>query len=101
MAETLGELAAAFASGGMTSQALVERCLERIQRLDGQLGSFVAPDADGALVAARESDSRLSRGEARSPLEGIPLSIKDSVHVAGLPSTWGSRALADFKPAVD
>src|SRR5208337_3843500 len=47
------------------------------------------------------SDARLARGAARSKLEGIPLSIKDNIHVAGLPSTWGSRALVGFRPAID
>ena len=53
------------------------------------------------LAAARESDARLARGAPRSPLEGVPLSIKDSIHAAGLPSTWGSRALADYRPDID
>ncbi len=40
-------------------------------------------------------------GAPRSPLEGIPISVKDNIHVAGMPSTWGSRALAGFTPEKD
>lgn len=101
MEETIGELAAALNAGRLTSRALVERCLARIAALDGRFNSFVALDEAGALAAARESDARLARGAPRSLLEGVPLSIKDSIHAAGLPSTWGSRALADYRPDID
>ena len=101
MEETIGELAAALNADRLTSRALVERCLARIAALDGRFNSFVALDEAGSLAAARESDARLARGAPRSPLEGVPLSIKDSIHVAGLPSTWGSRALADYRPDID
>ena len=99
--ESIAELAAALAARRLTSKALVERSLARIRKRDGRLNCFVALDEAGALEAAEQSDARLARGEARSPLEGVPISIKDSLHVAGLPSTWGSRALADFRPARD
>ena len=51
----------------------------------------------GARAAAKDSDARRARGAPRSPLEGVPISMKDNIHVAGLPSTWGSRALADYR----
>ena len=101
MEETLAELALELRAGRMTSQALAERSLARIARFDRRLNSFVARDELGAMTAARDSDARFARGAARSKLEGIPLSIKDNIHVAGLPSTWGSRALAGFMPAID
>jgi aspartyl-tRNA(Asn)/glutamyl-tRNA(Gln) amidotransferase subunit A len=100
-AETLEELAAELAQGRMTSARLVERSLERVARLDGRLNSFVAIDKEGAIAAAKESDARRERGEAKSRLDGIPISVKDNIHVARLPSTWGSRALASFKPTID
>ena len=99
--ESIAELAAALAAGRLSSKALVERSLARIRSRDGRLNSFVALDAAGALEAAAQSDARLARGAARSPLDGVPISIKDSLHVAGLPSTWGSRALAEFRPVKD
>ncbi|WP_307278198.1 amidase [Labrys wisconsinensis] len=99
--EEIGELAAALRAGRITAEALVERSLGRIARLDGALNSFVALDEAGARAAARDSDRRLAAGAPRSPLEGIPLSVKDNLHAAGLPSSWGSRAFAGFRPEGD
>jgi aspartyl-tRNA(Asn)/glutamyl-tRNA(Gln) amidotransferase subunit A len=99
--ETLTELGAELRARRLTSAALVERSLARIARIDRPLNCFVAVDQRAALAAARDSDERLSRGAQRSPLDGIPISIKDNIHVAGLTSTWGSRALANFRPMVD
>ena len=101
MAEDILDLAAALRDGSLTAETLLDRCLERIARRDPTLNSFVAIDEAGARAAARDSDLRLAQGSARSPLEGIPLSIKDNILVAGMPATWGSRALADFVPARD
>jgi aspartyl-tRNA(Asn)/glutamyl-tRNA(Gln) amidotransferase subunit A len=99
-AETLEELAVELADGRMTSITLVERSLDRVARLDRRLNSFVAIE-EAATASAEESDARRKRGETKSRLDGIPLSVKDSIHVVGLPSTWGSRTLAGFRPAKD
>jgi aspartyl-tRNA(Asn)/glutamyl-tRNA(Gln) amidotransferase subunit A len=101
MAETLEDLATELQNGQASSVRLVRRAFERIERLDARLNSFVALDRPGALAAAKESDERRSRGQARSLLDGIPISVKDNLHVAGFPTTWGSRALEDYRPAKD
>ncbi len=101
MPEEIGALAAALRNGELSAVALLERSLARIEDLNGSLNAFVAVDREGAYLAAAESDARLERGEARSALEGIPLSIKDNLLMRGLPATWGSRALADYVPDHD
>jgi aspartyl-tRNA(Asn)/glutamyl-tRNA(Gln) amidotransferase subunit A len=101
MPEDIRELAIALRAGALTSEALLDRCLERIRRLDPHLNSFVAIDEPRARAAARQSDVRLGRGEARSALEGVPISVKDNIHVIGMPTTWGSKALAGFMPERD
>ena len=101
MEEEICELSAGLRRGSLTAEALLDRCLERIRRLDPQLNSFVALDEAGARAAAKASDARLAGGTARSALEGIPLSVKDNIHAAGLPTTWGSRALAGVLPHGD
>jgi aspartyl-tRNA(Asn)/glutamyl-tRNA(Gln) amidotransferase subunit A len=99
--EEIGELAAALRTGVITAEELLDRSLDRISQRDTELNSFVAVAADAARAAARESDVRLKSGEARSPLEGIPLSVKDNILVRDLPATWGSRGLAAFVPDRD
>ena len=94
-------LAAALRARALTAEDLLDLCLERIRRIDAQLNSFVTLDEGGARVAARASDARLGAGAPRSALDGVPISVKDSILVAGVRATWGSRALADFVPGRD
>ena len=60
MAESISELATALRSGELTAEALLDRCLERIRRIDPSLNSFVAVDEDGARTAAKASDARFA-----------------------------------------
>lgn len=101
MPEDLGAIARALRAGSVTAEALLDRSLARIATRDAVLNSFVALDESGARQAARDSDALLARGAARSPLEGIPLSVKDNILVAGMTATWGSRALSGYVPAQD
>jgi aspartyl-tRNA(Asn)/glutamyl-tRNA(Gln) amidotransferase subunit A len=101
VAETLEALAAELENGQASSVGLVGHAFERIETFDSRLNSFVALDRSGALAAAKDSDARRSRGQAHSRLDGIPVSVKDNLHVAGFPTTWGSRALKDYQPAKD
>jgi aspartyl-tRNA(Asn)/glutamyl-tRNA(Gln) amidotransferase subunit A len=101
VAETLEGLAAELENGQASSVGLVERAFQRIEAFDSRLNSFVALDRASALTAAKESDERRSRGHAHSRLDGIPISVKDNLHVAGFATTWGSRALKDHHRAKD
>ncbi len=99
MAETLETHAAELEKGQASSVGLVRRAFQRIETFDSRLNSFVALDRSGALAAAKESDERRSHGRTHSRLDGIPISVKDNLHVAGFLTTWGSRALKDHWPA--
>ena len=101
MAETLADLATELENCQVSSVGLVQRAFERIEAFDSRLNSFVALDRSGALAAAKESDDRRARSEGHSRLDGIPISVKDNLHVVGFPTTWGSRALKDYRPAKD
>jgi aspartyl-tRNA(Asn)/glutamyl-tRNA(Gln) amidotransferase subunit A len=101
MAQDISALSALLRSGELTAEKLLDQCLAQIQRVDPKLNSFVCVDEAGARTAARESDARFAAKAPRSALEGMPISVKDSILVAGLPATWGSRSLADFTPEVD
>jgi aspartyl-tRNA(Asn)/glutamyl-tRNA(Gln) amidotransferase subunit A len=101
MPEHIAGLADALRAGTLTAEALLDRSLARIALRDSVLNSFVALDEAGARTAARASDARRAAGKILSPLDGIPLSVKDNILVAGMPATWGARALADFMPERD
>lgn len=80
---------------GTTDPVEVTRCLtERIARIDPQLNAYNRLDP-GLEAAAADSAERLRTGRARSPLEGVPLAVKDNLAVAGMPAAWGSRVFAD------
>ena len=72
----------------------------RIERHDGKINAVCVRDFERGLDAARAADAARARGETR-PLLGIPMTIKESLNIAGLPTTWGFPAQKDFKPQED
>ncbi len=99
--DTAAEMAASLAAGTTTPEALLRTCLDRIAALDGTLHAWAHLDPDGAAMAAAASAARHRAGAALGPLDGVPVSVKDNLHVAGMPARWGSRFFADFVPAQD
>jgi indoleacetamide hydrolase len=92
--------AALVCSGKTTSEALVSTYLKRAAaRTD--LNAFVTIDEAGALRAARAADARRRKGEPCRLLEGVPVAVKDNIHVRGMPSSAGTRALQGFVPKRD
>jgi len=86
-----------IARGELSHEALVDACLARIDA-HARLNAFITVDAEGARAAARNAD----RGKGiDGPLTGIPVVVKDNIHVRGLPATAGTPALAEFVPARD
>jgi amidase len=73
-------------------------CLEyfraRVERLNPALNAIVVLDWDRAYEAARRADQELAKGHPVGPLHGVPMTIKESYDVAGLPTTWGDRTLS-------
>jgi amidase len=87
------ELARLVKAGEVTSRELTEACFERIEALDPELNAFVHLDPEGALAAAgavEPSDER--------PFAGVPIAIKDTAAVAGMPYRVGSEIFGDFVP---
>jgi amidase len=86
-----GELARLVREGEVTARELVEASLERIEALQPELNAFVHLDPDGALAVA----DGISPGDRRS-FAGVPIAIKDTAQVAGMPYTLGSDLFGDF-----
>jgi amidase len=94
------ELSAALAAKQVSALELAQDAIGRIERHDGKINAVCVRDFERGLEAARAADASLARGETK-PLLGIPLTVKESYNVAGLPTTWGFAAQKDFRPGED
>jgi aspartyl-tRNA(Asn)/glutamyl-tRNA(Gln) amidotransferase subunit A len=93
---TISELRAQLDGRRLSSRELTDTALARAEALEPRLHAFVGLRGERAHAEAAESDARLSRGERRSLLEGIPVAIKDNMVQAGEPTTCASRILSGF-----
>jgi aspartyl-tRNA(Asn)/glutamyl-tRNA(Gln) amidotransferase subunit A len=93
--KTIAELSRGLAAGEFSSVELTRGFLERIERLDGQLNSFITVTAESALAAAADADARRAAGEAGA-LTGIPIAHKDIFCTEGVRTSCGSRMLDNF-----
>jgi len=73
---------------------LLDLYLARVEKYDGALNAVVVRDFDRARTRARAADRALARRQIWGPLHGVPMTIKESYDVAGLPTTWGVPAYA-------
>ncbi|MFF0632147.1 amidase [Nocardia sp. NPDC004151] len=94
------ELAAALRVGAVTSVELTDEAIAAIERDDEAINAICVPDFDRARAAARHADEARARGEDR-PLLGIPVTVKESYDMAGLPTTWGIPQHANHVPTED
>ena len=97
---TAGEQVTDLANGRVSAVELLDQAIARIDRLDTQINAVVVRDFDRARSAAIAADQALARGERR-PLLGLPMTVKESYNVVGLPTTWGIPAQRDFTPTED
>jgi aspartyl-tRNA(Asn)/glutamyl-tRNA(Gln) amidotransferase subunit A len=86
------ELLARFERRELSPVEVTRSVLARIERLDPHLHAYLAVDADGALAAAREAERRWREPGPHPALCGVPVSVKDTIEIAGMPTTYGSLA---------
>lgn len=99
----LATAAGLLRSGEVSSVELTAAYLERITALDDALGAWVRTYPERALATARKADRRraAAAGEEGGGLDGIPIGVKDTIAVAGLPRSLGSAAFAGEIAATD
>ena len=88
------QLAADFKKRKLGCLELLDLYLARVEKYDGALNAVVVRDFDRARTRARAADRALARRQIWGPLHGVPMTIKESYDVAGLPTTWGVPAYA-------
>ncbi len=99
--QTIHGLLAAYRRGELSPVEVVERHLNQVARVDPKLNAFVVVDREGAKAAAQQSTHRWQRGDRIGDLDGIPITIKDIVATAGLPTREGSKVTSELKALVD
>jgi amidase len=95
-----GQLARALAERQVGAVELCDEAIRTIEANDGPINAVVVRDFERAREAAKAADGALMRGDAR-PLLGVPMTVKESHNVAGLPTTWGLDAGVGWIPKTD
>jgi aspartyl-tRNA(Asn)/glutamyl-tRNA(Gln) amidotransferase subunit A len=78
-----------------------ETVLDRVEKFDRQLNSFITPLRDQAMAQARAAEREILDGHYRGPLHGVPIAAKDLYYTKGIRTTAGSKILSDFIPTYD
>ena len=95
------ELAALLAAKQLSAVELAQAFIARMRAVDDRVRAFNSFDEADTLARARASDERRAAGQARGPLDGLPVGLKDVIAAAGQPLTCSSRMLADFVSPYD
>ncbi|MSQ92655.1 MAG: amidase [Gammaproteobacteria bacterium] len=82
----------------VSSSELLEYFIERFERLNPKINAIVATNLVIARERARQADEALARGQIWGPLHGLPMTLKDNLHITGMPMVNGSPLLRDFVP---
>ncbi len=88
----------AFASGNDTPRMFLERCLEDVTQWEPSVAAFTVLDIEGARRAADESTKRWAAAKPISPIDGMPVGIKDIIDTDDMPTQHGSVLYKDHRP---
>lgn len=98
MTQSFAQTRADYAAGKLSPVDVAREALERAERADARLNCFALLDPARAMDAALRSEQRWRRGEPLSPLDGMPIAIKEFAAVEGWPTRYASR-LTSSEPA--
>ncbi|MBQ1342872.1 MAG: Asp-tRNA(Asn)/Glu-tRNA(Gln) amidotransferase subunit GatA [Firmicutes bacterium] len=98
---TACELAAALTEKRLSSREATAAYLDRIAALDKEINSYITVTPEQAMKDAEASDARRAKGETLSPLDGVPMALKDVICSKGVRTTAASKILYNFVPPYD
>jgi amidase len=93
------EIAGALRDRKVGALELLDHLLARCERHNARVNAIVAWDVTASRERARAADAAIARGERWGPLHGLPMTIKDSIEVVGMPTTSGAPELREHRPA--
>lgn len=99
--KSAGELSAAIAGGEIGSLEMLDHYIDRIERHDNRINAVVVRDFERARERAKAADSARAAGENWGPLHGLPMTVKESFDIAGLPTCWGVEEMQDNVAGAD
>lgn len=85
----------------ISSSELLEHYIARMERYNADINAIIVTQLDKARARAKKADEALAKGEDWGPLHGVPMTVKESFDVAGLPTTWGDPVLRDNVATAD
>lgn len=89
------ELQRRYREGSLAPSDVAQAVLERLEAVNPRLNAVIARRDAAFLAEAEAATARHARGQALSPLDGVPITVKDSLLTADMPTTWGTSALRD------
>lgn len=92
-------LVGAIQKGDISAQDALEGFLSRLEDHNTAVNALITFDIDTARQRARDADAARARGETLRPLHGVPMTVKESFNVMGMPTTWGLAEHRDNIPA--
>jgi aspartyl-tRNA(Asn)/glutamyl-tRNA(Gln) amidotransferase subunit A len=98
---SIAELGAAYRARKLSPVEITRQCLQRIAKLDGKLNAFITVLEKGSLARAAQAEKELASGSDLGPLHGVPVALKDLVDLAGVPTTYSSKAGSPKTPKTD
>jgi aspartyl-tRNA(Asn)/glutamyl-tRNA(Gln) amidotransferase subunit A len=80
---------------------LVDLTIERIEKSNASINAFITVTAESARKQAKQAERDIRRSGSKTPLHGVPISLKDNIFTRGIRTTAGSKILSDFVPQTD
>lgn len=99
--KTAAELGAALEGGEASSLEIAQAFIDRTNAVDEKVHAFLHRDEENFLAQAKASDERREKGQARGPLDGVPVALKDVISHKGQPLTAASRILENYVSPYD